>query len=88
MRLGDLRKLKEVAINMLDKEGRTKREVRADCYYYNWGDNANFEYKCPVEYGPRCEFYDLFFSSKNEFGEGLDPDCSSCKISGIERRVE
>ncbi len=73
---------------MVDESGDFYKLINKNCYYYNFGDNENFEYKCPIEYGARCEFYDLFFSSKNESGEGLDPDCSSCENGGLERRVE
>jgi hypothetical protein len=63
------------------------KETNSDCYFYNWGNNLNFDYKCPREYGARCEYYDKFFSAKNFTGEGLDPDCTICNPSSLEKEV-
>ena len=64
-----------------------KKETASNCYYYNWNNNPNFEYVCPTVYGARCEFYDKFFSAKNQNGEDLDPDCTLCELNELEKEV-
>lgn len=67
-----------------------------ECYFYNHGNNSNFEYRCPTAYGARCEFFDTFFSAyslDNETKEYLDmkPSCSKCseeRKNGLEGKVE
>jgi len=80
--------MKEKEIN----RGKPERE----CYFYNFGDNLNFEYNCPTAYGARCEFYDTSFGVKTMDPEtkeyiNLKPDCSKCseeRKKGLEERVE
>lgn len=63
------------------------RGIKRNCYYYNLGDNSNFEYECPTSYGARCEFYDKFFTVKSVNMDNLDPDCSICDGNNLEERV-
>jgi hypothetical protein len=67
-----------------------------ECFFYNHGNNLNFTYHCPLEYGARCEFYDKFFSAYTFDVEtkqylNLNPDCSKCseeRKKGLEERIE
>lgn len=45
-------------------------KVERDCYFYNWGDNPNFEYLCPKPYGARCEYKEEFLTENM---------CENCK---------
>ncbi len=80
---------------MKEKE-MTRGEPERECYFYNFGDNSNFEYRCPTAYGARCEFYDTFFGADSMDVEtkeyiNLKPDCSGCseeRKAGLEGRVE
>ncbi len=59
------------------------------CYFYNFGENKNFDYICPSVYGARCEFFDKFFSRSSK--EELRPDCSECSeevTSGLVNLVQ
>lgn len=64
------------------------KETNSECYYYNWGDNPNFEYVCPREYGARCEFHNKFFSAYDNTGKDLNPDCTNCQINNLEKKMD
>lgn len=71
-------------------------KIERECFFYNHGNNPNFEYRCPLEYGARCEFYDTFFSAytidiDTKEPVNLKPDCSECpeeRKRGLEGRIE
>ena len=53
-----------------------KNKTKRNCKYYNWGNNPDYEYRCPREYGARCEKFNTFFSIIND---RLEPNCFECE---------
>jgi len=52
-------------------------QPKRGCPFYNWGDNPNYSYPAPREYGARCEKHGAFFL-RREHKAALEPDCSRC----------